>query len=187
MEILIQPQPQNVQHLMPNKSTEEPIISIQLSEEPIQLNLTPLLSPVTPPLNSNETLPLSSKVTSPLNSNVTPPLSSNVTTPLSSNVTTPLNSNVTTPLNFENSISEKSDSIISRAKLHESVKSSKNYGPYFRGDLRLSKNFKDDCECQCYHWYYDKPIRKTSEYFSVEEFEVYQVLGGSSAKVKEAL
>ncbi|CAG8599115.1 11392_t:CDS:2, partial [Acaulospora colombiana] len=36
------------------------------------------------------------------------------------------------------------NSIISRAKNHESIKSGKHYGPYFRGDLSMEGNFRDD-------------------------------------------
>ncbi|RIB17419.1 kinase-like domain-containing protein [Gigaspora rosea] len=65
--------------------------------------------------------------------------------------------------------------ILSRAKNHESIKSSISYGPYFRSDLRMENNF-DDKGCSCYRWYYDKPIRESEASFSVEEYEVFQVI-----------
>ncbi|RIB17418.1 kinase-like domain-containing protein [Gigaspora rosea] len=77
---------------------------------------------------------------------------------------------------FSLDIDKPENSTLSRAKQHESVTSSKDYGPYFRGDLSMSKNFKSDRDCRCYRWYYDKPIRKSTENFSVEEYEVFQVI-----------
>ncbi|RIB17425.1 kinase-like domain-containing protein [Gigaspora rosea] len=65
--------------------------------------------------------------------------------------------------------------VFSKAKNHESIKSSLSYGPYFRSDLRMENNF-DDNGCSCYRWYYDKPIRESNDHFSVEEYEVFQVI-----------
>ncbi|CAG8694216.1 9943_t:CDS:1, partial [Scutellospora calospora] len=63
--------------------------------------------------------------------------------------------------------------ILSRAKNHESIKTSKLYGPYFRSDLLMRNNF-DDNGCSCYCWYYERPIRELNDDFSVEEYEVFK-------------
>ncbi|RIB02693.1 hypothetical protein C2G38_2149880 [Gigaspora rosea] len=49
-------------------------------------------------------------------------------------------------------------------------------GPNFgNNDLVMMNNFKDDKKCRCKKSVYEKPIRNTTDYFSVEEFEAFQV------------
>ncbi|CAG8503388.1 8441_t:CDS:2 [Scutellospora calospora] len=78
-------------------------------------------------------------------------------------------------------VNKPENSILSRARQHESITSSKDYGPYFRGDLCMSKNFNTDCDCRCYRWYYEKSIRKSIENFSIEEYEVFQVIKSNNS------
>ncbi|CAG8488768.1 1300_t:CDS:2 [Acaulospora morrowiae] len=51
-----------------------------------------------------------------------------------------------------------------------------NAGPWF-GDLRIQgKNFKDECKSTCKQEYYEKPLRKLVSAFSVEDYEVFQII-----------
>ncbi|CAJ0827207.1 5763_t:CDS:2 [Entrophospora sp. SA101] len=51
------------------------------------------------------------------------------------------------------------------------------YGPIFGGrDLALEDNFKDEKRCWCKKRYYDRAIRKVDDAFSVEDYEIFQVV-----------
>lgn len=51
------------------------------------------------------------------------------------------------------------------------------YGPIFGSrDLALEDNFKEEARGYCKKKYYDKPIRKSEESFSVDDYEVFQVV-----------
>ncbi|CAG8682888.1 5789_t:CDS:2, partial [Dentiscutata heterogama] len=51
---------------------------------------------------------------------------------------------------------------------------SKKYGLHFARDLCLNKDFKEDCKNFCKQLVYDKSIRDSKDYFSVEEYEAYR-------------
>ncbi|CAG8490561.1 10199_t:CDS:1 [Cetraspora pellucida] len=73
---------------------------------------------------------------------------------------------------FSTDYEHPENSILSKAKHHESIKSGMHHGPYFRGDLCFSENFMTG---ESYHWYYERPIR-TEKKFSIDEYEVFQVI-----------
>nr|CAG8510446.1 13497_t:CDS:2 [Entrophospora candida] len=51
------------------------------------------------------------------------------------------------------------------------------YGPIFGGrDLALEDNFKDEKRCWCKKRYYDRAIRKVDDAFSVEDYEIFQIV-----------
>ncbi|GBC04542.1 hypothetical protein RclHR1_05720015 [Rhizophagus clarus] len=68
------------------------------------------------------------------------------------------------------------DCILSRVKIGNSTTyNSVNYGPAFTGGLVLhGNNFYDNSYCCGNIKYYDK-IRETGNYFSVEEYEIFQI------------
>jgi hypothetical protein len=52
-------------------------------------------------------------------------------------------------------------------------------GPSFGGaetDLQLWGNFKEECFCRCVKTSYERKIRESEDYFSVDEYEVFQVV-----------
>ncbi|GES77040.1 hypothetical protein GLOIN_2v1624336 [Rhizophagus clarus] len=52
-------------------------------------------------------------------------------------------------------------------------------GPSFGGaetDLQLWGNFKEECFCRCVKTSYERKIRESEDYFSVDEYEVFQVI-----------
>ncbi|CAG8668418.1 17349_t:CDS:2 [Acaulospora morrowiae] len=67
------------------------------------------------------------------------------------------------------------NSVICRAKHHESIKSGIHYGPYFRCDLSMEGDFRNEPKCYCFPLYYEGEIRRSEGYFSVDEYEVFQV------------
>ncbi|KAF0420603.1 kinase-like protein [Gigaspora margarita] len=71
---------------------------------------------------------------------------------------------------FNLNIDKPEQSIISKP-IYKSIKSSENYGPDW-GDLRILK----DRECKCRRLYFGKPIMKTKEAFSIDDYEVFQIL-----------
>ncbi|CAB4375758.1 unnamed protein product [Rhizophagus irregularis] len=52
-----------------------------------------------------------------------------------------------------------------------------NYGPSFgRNDLKMSGNFKAELKCCCKQGDYEFPIRNDTNSFSIDEYEVFQVI-----------
>jgi hypothetical protein len=52
-----------------------------------------------------------------------------------------------------------------------------NYGPSFgRNDLKMSGNFKSELKCCCKQGDYEYPIRNDTSSFSIDEYEVFQII-----------
>ncbi|RGB36835.1 hypothetical protein C1646_696264 [Rhizophagus diaphanus] len=62
----------------------------------------------------------------------------------------------------------------------KAIYQSESYGPCFGGgysDLRLfGSNFKDNCECRCVKTSYEHKIRDSEDEFSIDEYEVFQIV-----------
>ncbi|PKY61583.1 hypothetical protein RhiirA4_486761, partial [Rhizophagus irregularis] len=54
-----------------------------------------------------------------------------------------------------------------------------NYGPSFNGLALSGNNYYDESYCKNFS-YYEKQIRETEDKFSVEEYEVFQIMKGYS-------
>jgi hypothetical protein len=56
----------------------------------------------------------------------------------------------------------------------------KIYGPTFGDDIELYTDGNDELKeydyCRCAHRYYEKKIRDTEDLFSIEDYEVFQIL-----------
>nr|CAG8510427.1 13496_t:CDS:2 [Entrophospora candida] len=69
------------------------------------------------------------------------------------------------------------NSTIARPTDSEPIYNNSDYGPCFQYDLCLDGNdFREECQCLCTQGCYDKHIRKNKNYFSVEEYEVFQII-----------
>ncbi|CAB4482519.1 hypothetical protein RhiirA1_532059 [Rhizophagus irregularis] len=73
------------------------------------------------------------------------------------------------------------DPILSKiSNSSKAIYQSESYGPCFGGgysDLRLfGSNFKDNCECRCVKTSYEHKIRDSEDEFSIDEYEVFQIV-----------
>ncbi|GES98319.1 carbohydrate-binding module family 13 protein [Rhizophagus clarus] len=73
------------------------------------------------------------------------------------------------------------DPILSKvSNTAKAIYQSESYGPCFGGgysDLRLfGTNFKENCECRCVKTSYEHAIRESEEEFSIDEYEVFQII-----------
>jgi len=68
--------------------------------------------------------------------------------------------------------------IVSRVKdPTRAINHYKNYGPAFgRDDLKMAGNFKTEARCCCKQGDYEYPIRHDTDNFSIDEYEVFQII-----------
>ncbi|GBC18020.2 BTB/POZ protein [Rhizophagus irregularis DAOM 181602=DAOM 197198] len=86
-----------------------------------------------------------------------------------------------------NDSTDIANNILSRVTVKKyAIYNDSNFGPSFNGLILFGSNYYDESYCRnssCY----EKPIRETEEEFSVEEYEVFQIMKTGKTDAKKEL
>ena len=81
---------------------------------------------------------------------------------------------------FKNKSNFFKDVIISNVEnINYAIRYHDRFGPFFGGDIIIYNRFNESTDydfIKCIKYYYEKKIRDTVDYFSMEDYEVFQIV-----------